>query len=144
MPFVKIWIHAVWATKSRKKTLTKDIRPLVFEHIHKNALTKDIYMDCVNGHIEHVHCLFRLKNDQTIKDMMQLIKGESSYWINKQKLTPSKFIWQDEYFAVSVSESQVDSVRRYIQNQEVHHSKKTFQQEYDEFIEKYGFQVFKD
>ena len=144
MPFVKIWIHAVWATKSRKKTLTKDIRPLVFEHIHKNALTKDIYMDYVNGHLEHVHCLFRLKNDQTIKKTMQLIKGESSYWINKQMLMPSKFIWQDEYYTVSVSESHVNAVRRYIQNQEAHHNKNTFQQEYDEFIEKYGFQVIKD
>ncbi len=143
MPFVKIWIHAVWATKRREKLLNKEIRPAVFEHIHQNALKKEILMDCVNGHIEHVHCLFRLKNDQTISKVMQLIKGESSFWVNKQKLIKSNFEWQDEYFAVSVSESQVNTVRRYIQNQETHHGKKTFQQEYDAFIEKYGFQVFK-
>jgi REP element-mobilizing transposase RayT len=50
-------------------------------------------MDTVNGHIEHVHCLFRLKNDQTIKEIMQLLKGESSFWINQQKLINTKFGW---------------------------------------------------
>ncbi len=144
MPFVKIWIHAVWTTKKRKPLLIKSIRQTVFEHIHQNALNKNIFMDTVGGHIEHVHCLFRLKNDQTIKDIMQLLKGESSFWINKEKMINTKFRWQDEYFAVSVSESQVDTVRKYIQNQEEHHDKKTFMQEYDEFINKYGFKVFKD
>jgi len=144
MPFVKIWIHAVWATKSRKRLLNKSIMSIVFEHIHQNALKKGIFMDCVNGYLDHVHCLFRLKNNQSISKLMQLIKGESSFWINKQKLTKSKFEWQDEYFAVSVSESHVEAVRNYIQNQETHHSKKTFQQEYDAFIDKFGFQVIKD
>jgi REP element-mobilizing transposase RayT len=71
-----------------------------------------------------------------------LIKGESSFWINKNKLTIEKFEWQDEYFAVSVSESMLDKVRDYIKNQEEHHRKKTFQEEYDEFISKYGFEKY--
>ena len=75
---------------------------------------------------------------------MQLIKGESSFWINKMQLTKEKFEWQDEYFAVSVSESVVEKVRNYIRNQEEHHKKKTFQDEYEEFIRKYGFQRFED
>jgi putative transposase len=75
---------------------------------------------------------------------VQLIKGESSFWINKEGLTQQKFEWQDEYFAVSVSESMIDKVREYIKNQEEHHKHKTFQQEYDEFISKYGFQKFAD
>jgi REP element-mobilizing transposase RayT len=80
---------------------------------------------------------------------MQIIKGESSFWINKQEefkpiLKEKKFEWQDEYFAVSVSESIVDKVRNYIKNQEVHHSKKSFQKEYDEFIDKCGFQKLKN
>jgi REP element-mobilizing transposase RayT len=144
MPFVKIWIHAVWTTKKGEPLLNKTIRQTVFEHIHKNALNKDILMDIVNGYSEHVHCLFRLKNDQTISKVMQLIKGEASFWINSQKLIKSKFQWQDEYFAVSVSESQVNAVRKYIKTQEEHHKKKTFMQEYQEFIQKYGFQVFRD
>lgn len=75
---------------------------------------------------------------------MQLIKGESSFWINKNQLTQQKFDWQDEYFAVSVSESILDKVRNYIKNQEEHHRKKSFQEEYDEFLEKYGFERFRD
>lgn len=74
---------------------------------------------------------------------MQLIKGESSFWINKNELTNEKFEWQDEYFAVSVSESMLDKVREYIKKQEEHHSKKTFQQEYEEFITKYGFEKYR-
>ena len=144
MPFVKIWIHAVWATKNRTPFLRDEIRQEVFQHIHQYALEKGIYMDIVSGYSEHVHCLFRLKNDQTISKVLQLIKGESSFWINQQKMTKTKFQWQDEYFAVSVSESQVDAVRRYIRNQEVHHKKKTFIEEYNEFIQKYSFQVLND
>lgn len=78
--------------------------------------------------------------EQNIKKIIQLIKGESSLWINKNQLTKERFEWQDEYFAVSVSESVVDKVRDYIKNQEIHHQKKTFQEEYDEFIIKFGFQ----
>jgi len=70
--------------------------------------------------------LVSLGLDQTIQKVMQLIKGEASFWINKNKLSNEKFEWQDEYFAVSVSESMVDRVRDYIKNQEEHHSKKHF------------------
>ena len=80
--------------------------------------------------------------DQTTGKIMQLLKGESSYWINKNTLCKQKFEWQDEYFAVSVFDSMIDKVREYIKNQEDHHTRKTFQQEYDQFIEKYGFQKF--
>ena len=73
---------------------------------------------------------------------MHLIKGESAFWINKQKLCLNRFEWQDEYFAIYVSESMVDKVRMYIKNQENHHQKKTFAEEYEELIAKYGFQKF--
>lgn len=144
MPFIKIWIHAVWATKNRQKLLTEDIRQTVFNHIKSNGMEKNILIDCLDGHMEHVHCLFRLRNDQTIGSVLQHLKGESSYWINKQKLTPSKFEWQDEYFAVSVSESGVEAVRKYINNQENHHRRKSFGEEYDEYMKKYGFRLVKE
>ena len=73
----------------------------------------------------------------------QLIKGESSHWLNQNQLTKEKFAWQDEYFAVSVSESMIENVRNYIKNQEKHHQKKTFVEEYQEFIEKYNFEKLK-
>ena len=150
MPFIKVYIHFVWSTKNRYPFLrTKEMRLKVWNHIRENAKEKGIFIDFINGYNDHCHCLVSLGVDQTIQKVMQLIKGESSFWINKQGLLvdlPSaeieKFEWQDEYFAVSVSESMLVIVRNYIKNQEQHHSKKTFQEEYDEFIRKYGFEKF--
>ena len=105
-------------------------------------MEKDIYIDYINGFSDHCHCLISLGIDQTLSKIMQLIKGESSHWINKQKLCQGLFEWQDEYFAVSVSESVLEKVRNYIKNQEEHHKHKSFQDEYDELIRKYGFKKF--
>jgi putative transposase len=143
MPFIKIWIHLVWATKKRAPLLTKDMRQQVFKHIRENGLNKGIHVDFINGHVDHAHWLVSLKSDQTIAYILQLLKGESSFWINKNNLCKEHFEWQDEYFAVSVSESGVNAVREYIKNQETHHARKTFEEEYDEFIKKYGFVLMK-
>ena len=143
MPFIKIWIHLVWSTKNRQPFLTKAIREKVFTHIRENAFKKNIHVDFVNGYTDHMHCLISLTQEQTIANVIQLIKGESSFWINKNNLCQENFAWQDEYFAVSVSESGVNKVREYIKNQETHHATKTFQQEYDEFMDKYGFKIIK-
>ena len=143
MPFIKIWIHLVWATKKRALLLTKEMRQQVFKHIKENGVEKGIHVDFVNGHIDHVHCLISLNADQTIAKILQLLKGESSFWINRNNLCKEHFEWQDEYFAVSVSESGVNAVREYIKNQEAHHAKKTFKEEYAEFIKKYGFKLIK-
>jgi putative transposase len=87
--------------------------------------------------------LVSLGSDQTIEKIAQLIKGESSFWLNnKSGLNAPKLEWQDEYFAVSVSESMLDNVRAYVDNQVSHHQKKTFMEEYNKFISKYGFQKF--
>ena len=137
MPLLKIWIHLVWATKNRAPVLTKNIREIIFKHIKENGKKKNIHVDFVNGHCDHVHCLISLNAEQTIAKVVQLLKGESSYWANKNNLCEEKLAWQDEYFAVSVSESGVDRVREYIKNQEEHHRNKTFGEEYDEFIKKY-------
>lgn len=140
MPFVKVYIHCVWSTKNRIPYLDSiELRQKVWQHIRENAIQKGIFIDFINGYSDHCHCLISLGIDQNIQKVMQLIKGESSFWINKNGLTKEKFEWQDEYFAVSVSQSVVDKVRDYIKNQEIHHTKKTFQEEYDEFILKYGF-----
>ncbi len=145
MPFVKVYIHFVWSTKSRHPFLNSlALRQKVWQHIKTNAAKKGIFVDFVNGYTDHCHCLVSLGVDQTIQKTMQLLKGEASFWINKEKLTEQKFEWQDEYFAVSVSESVLQKTRDYIKNQEEHHKTKTFQQEYDEFISKYGFEKYSD
>ena len=140
MSYIKIWIHLVWATKDRQPYLVENIRKRTFQHIAENAKAKGIHLDHINGHLEHVHCLISLNADQNIATVAQLLKGESSYWVNKNKLSKERFGWQDEYFAASVSHSQIDVVRKYIRNQEEHHKKKSFQMEFDEFVEKYGFE----
>lgn len=143
MSFVKIWIHAVWTTKNRKPLLIKEKRQQIFEHIHQNAVEKGILIEEVNGFDNHVHCLFRLKNDQNIKTVIQLIKGECSFWANKNNILPEKLVWQKEYFAVSVSESIAPKVKAYIENQEQHHAKVSWQEEYNSFISNYGFKIIK-
>ena len=82
---------------------------------------------------------FSTAAEQNIATLMNLIKGESSYWANKNLKWPEKFGWRGDYFAVSVSESQFDAVNSYISRQEERHQRRTFQQEYDEFIKNYHF-----
>jgi len=142
MPFVKVWIHLIWSTKNREKLISKELKPNLISHIKENAKFKDIYIDSINCVPEHIHILFSLKSEQSISKVAMLIKGESSYWVNKNKISNFKFEWQDEFIAVSVSESQLHKVRAYIKNQEEHHRKKSFDEEYRIFIEKYGFNKF--
>ncbi len=144
MPYLKVWIHLVWATKRRKPLLTSDIRQTVFDHMRENAKLKNIHLDFINGFTDHVHCLISINAKQTIAEITQLIKGESSFWINKSNLTKTKFEWQDEYYAVSISHSAVNKVRDYIKNQEIHHQNKTFDRKVDEFVRKYGFERLSD
>ncbi len=141
MSFVKIWVHLVWGTKKREPILEKPQRYKIFDHIRENAKKKHIHLDHINGYVDHVHCLVSLNADQTIAKVTQLLKGECSFWVNNKSdnLLAHKLNWCDDYYAVSVSESQILSVREYIRNQEEHHKKKTFAEECGEFMEKFGF-----
>lgn len=142
MPFVKVYIHFVWSTKNREPFLaTREIREKVWRHIQDYAKDKGVYIDFINGYTDHCHCLVSLGMDQSISKIMNLLKGESSFWINQQQLCEEKFEWQNDYFAVSISESMLDKVRNYIRNQEEHHKTKTFQDEFSAFISKYGSQM---
>ena len=139
MPYIKILIHAVWATKDRKPLMDKSAKDAICTHIREYAKSKNIFVLNVNGWRDHLHCILSLSSDQNVATVMNLIKGESSYWANKNLTFAEKFGWQDDYFAVSVSQSGFDALNQYVNNQEEHHSRKTFQQEYDEFIKKYEF-----
>ena len=143
MPYLRVWIHLIWSTKNRENIINKELKPPLLDHIKQNAKTKDIYIDFLNCVEDHIHLTISLGSEQTISKVVQLIKGESSFWVNKNKLIKDKFEWQDEYIAVSVSESMINKVRDYIKNQEEHHKVKSFQEEYDEFMGKYGFEIIK-
>ena len=141
MPYIRIWIHLIGSTKDRVPLLAKELRQQVIAHIKQNAAKKEIYLDTINSVSDHVHALLSLRSDQTIAKLAQLLKGESLRWINEQNLIHTKFEWQDEYVAVSVSESMVDQVREYIKNQGKHHRQKSYAEEFQDFMEKYGFAI---
>ncbi|MDZ4746948.1 MAG: IS200/IS605 family transposase [Saprospiraceae bacterium] len=148
MPYLKVYIHFVWTTKNRSPYLsTPALRLKVWWHILKYAATKGIYVDFINGYSDHCHCLISLKSTQKIEDIIQLIKGESSRWINCSNLLKetdySWFEWQDEYYGVSVSPNDVDTVREYIKHQEAHHKIQTFNEEFNDYLNKNGFQLLK-
>lgn len=141
MSYTKVGIHYVWATKSRKPVLTKENRNKLFDHIKQYSVTKGIHLDRINGFEEHVHCLVWIKPTQSIDKIANLLKGESSYWFNNiSGIKGVRLQWQDNYFAVSVSLSMMDVVRAYIDNQEIHHKRKSFQEEHDELMKKYLFE----
>ncbi len=143
MSFTKILIHAVWATKDRKPLMSLENKLVLCKHIREYASAKSIHLINVNGWHEQLHSFISLTADQNIATVMNLIKGESSFWANKNLEWEEKFGWQDEYFAVSVSQSHFDVVNNYISGQENHHRKKTFQEEYEEFVRNYDFSELK-
>jgi len=108
-------------------------------HIKENSIKKGIFIDTLNCVSDHIHLLISIGTEQTISKVSQLIKGESSFWINQSNIIKTKFEWQDDYIALSVSEFGVEKARQYIANQEEHHKKKTFAQEYEGFLKIHGF-----
>ncbi len=135
MPYTKVMIHYIWATKNRVHSITKDLKPLLLQHIKENSIKKGIFIDTLNCVSDHIHLIVSLGTEQTIAKTAMLIKGESSFWVNQQKLIKEKFQWQEEYIALSINYSAVDKVRLYIKNQEAHHKKTTFTEEYSDFLE---------
>jgi REP element-mobilizing transposase RayT len=134
----------VWTTNKRIPYLKDEIRNEIILHIRNNAKLKDIFIDHINGYQEHLHALISLGGKQTVSEIMQKIKGESSFWINKNKLTRLKFEWQDDFYSVSIGMSQLDILRKYIRNQDQHHQKVSFQEELDFLMEEYKLLKMRD
>ena len=124
-------VHAVWGTKYRESLLTNEILGQVCSHIRQNARKQSIFIDTINGHVDHLHCLAELHKELSISKQIQLIKVESSHWINANEICSKKFGWAEDYYAVSVSEDDLDRVRAYIKNQQEHHRKLSFQEEWE-------------
>lgn len=144
MSFVRIWVHLVFTTKNRKPWLTREIRYKIHQHIAENCEKKEIFLQAINGYHDHMHCLISLGKEQSIAQVAMLIKGESSFWINKNNLVSDKFMWADDYYANSVSDSNVETVIEYIKNQETHHSKQSFEEEVKQLLKICGRQFKKE
>lgn len=150
--YSQISIHAVFAVKGRQNCIAADWRDRL--HSYRAGIINGIHPDAktlaVGGWKDHVHIFFGMPPSIAISDFVRDVKSNSSGWINKQKLIPGRFEWQSGYGAFSHSKSQRDNVIKYIMNQEMHHSTKTFQQEYVkmlhdfevEYDEKYLFEFY--
>ena len=86
MPYTKVLIHFIWATKNREHIISKELKPILLQHIKENSIKKEIFIDTLNCVSDHIHLLVSLGTEETIAKTAMLIKGESSFWINKQKL----------------------------------------------------------
>jgi putative transposase len=138
--FNKIWIHAIWSTKERLPLIHLRVEEKIHQFINLQLREQGCPVRIINGMPDHIHCLFLLNPQKSIAEVVKQIKGSSSHYINQNNLITDKFAWQTGYAAYSVSESVVDKVFQYIKNQKQHHTKKTFQQEYDAFLKIYGLE----
>ena len=130
----KIWIHAIWATKDRMPLINSNVEKKLHQFMSEQFRSQESPVRIINGMPDHVHCLFLINPNKPIVEVIKQVKGSSSHFINQNNLIKEKFSWQTGYAAYSVSQSVVEKVFVYIQNQKSHHQKKTFQNEYDEFI----------
>ncbi|MFZ6665231.1 IS200/IS605 family transposase [Peijinzhouia sedimentorum] len=136
--FNKLWIHAIWATRDRLPLISTQAEKKVHEYISSQLREQGCPVRIINGMPDHIHCLFLLNPQKSIAEIIKQIKGSSSHFINQNNLIEDKFYWQTGYAAYSVSESVVERLFRYIKNQKQHHKKKSFQEEYNEFLKLYG------
>jgi putative transposase len=95
MPYIKVLIHYIWSTKNREHLITKELKPLLLSHIKENSIKKGIFIDTLNCVSDHIHLLISLGSEQTIAKTAMLIKGESSFWANRENNLKYKFEWQD-------------------------------------------------
>jgi putative transposase len=135
--FSQLYVQLVFAVKGRENLLQKPWREEVFRYIAGIIKGKNQKPIIVNGVSDHVHVFVGIKPSMAISDLVRDIKNNSSNFINGQKLVKGRFSWQEGYGVFSYGHSQVERVYQYIANQEAHHHKTTFKEEYIEFLNKF-------
>ena len=136
--YTRCWLHIVWATLDRRPLLANGAAVKLSAYLHEYANEKGIYMKINFVNADHAHVLIDLPTSKAIEDVVQLLKGATSHWVNEKNLVPGKFGWQRGYGAFSVSHSGLDTVCSYIAGQEEHHRIKTFSEELRQLVERYG------
>lgn len=135
--YTQIHIHFVFAVKFRHGIIQSKWKEDLYKYITGIIQNNNHKLLAINGMPDHIHILIGLRPAQSISDLMKDVKQSSSKWINDNKLAEGHFEWQEGYGAFSYSKSQINQVINYIQNQEMHHKKKTFKEEYLDFLEKF-------
>lgn len=132
--YTQLYIQFVFAVKHRKALIHATWKDELYKYITGIVQNKDNKMLAINGMADHIHIFIGYKPKFSIPDLVKDIKLATNEWINERKFTAQKFAWQEGYGAFSYSRSQVHDVCTYIENQEIHHAKKTFREEYVSFL----------
>jgi len=135
--YTQIYIQTVFAVENRISLIKEQWREELHKYITGIVQNNKHKLIAINSVANHMHIFIGMKPIQSVSDLLQDIKGCSSTWINEKRFVRGHFNWQSGYGAFSYSHSQIDTVVKYIQNQQEHHKKKTFRQEYIEFLEKF-------
>ncbi|HEY8782407.1 MAG TPA: IS200/IS605 family transposase [Mucilaginibacter sp.] len=128
--YTQLYIHFVFAVKYRRAVIQEEREERLQKYITGVVQNNGHKLLAINNMPDHLHLFVGLNPKQSISDLMRLVKGDSSEFINSEGFTKRKFQWQDGYGAFSNSRTQIDGVVKYILNQKLHHSKKTFKEEY--------------
>ena len=137
---VRMWVHVVFCTKYRRQFITPDVKFKMYELLRKELRKKKYTVEVINGMPDHVHLLLQLDASKSIATLLHQCKGGSSNTINKEGWFDREFKWSVGYGAFSVSQSLVDKVRTYILNQEKHHERIKFKEEYNRLLKLHGLE----
>jgi len=129
-----LFVHVICAVQGRERLLAKPVRKVLFSHMQKEGEEKGIRIVTINGVEDHMHLLLQLMPSQNLVQVVKSIRGASAGWLNENKLLTAEFHWEEGYFALSVSPSNVKQVKDYIEKQEDHHKTKTLDAELEAFI----------
>ena len=132
--------HIVFSTKQRIALITDDFQEELYKYIGGIIRAEGGVQLEIGGTSDHIHILAKIKPAISVSEMLAKIKANSSKWVNDHKMKLRKFAWQEGFGAFTVSESQAPSVREYIQNQEEHHRKQTYQEELVALLERHGIE----
>ena len=132
--YTQIHIHVIFAVQNRISLIQKQWRDELYKYISGIIANSGHKLLQIGGMPDHIHVLLGMRPTQSLSDLMQNIKGGSSFWINQKQLVMGKFSWQEGYGAFSYGKSQIDDVAKYIQHQENHHKKRNFADEYLELL----------
>jgi putative transposase len=135
--YTQLYVHVVVAVKGRANLISRSWKENLYQYITGIITNKNQKLMVINGMPDHLHILIGLRPDCNLSDLIRDIKANSSKWINENKWVAGKFEWQTGFGAFTVGQSQVQAVVKYILNQEEHHKKKTFRDEYIEFLTAY-------
>ncbi|NBC28045.1 MAG: IS200/IS605 family transposase [Bacteroidetes bacterium] len=136
--YTQIHVQTVFAVQNRRSLIGNKWKDDLYKYITAIIQNNDHKLLQINGMPDYVHILFGLRPVQAISDLMKQVKQDSSIWINQNKLARGKFTWQEGYGAYSYSKSQLPRVIKYIQNQQEHHRKRTFREEYLALLKTHG------